>query len=131
METDGNERSGGYRALDKMWQLRHQFPNDKLIVLLYDVDCNKQKQKDGNMAVYTPTKSEDRFYQKGIEHLLILPATYRTKDYSTEIKEGDIVKYVPDKQRIKNYLLSLSKDDQKKCFQNIYDILKEIAVNYS
>jgi hypothetical protein len=131
LEGDGRERGSGHTWLDKVWQLRHQFPSSKPIILVYDVDCEKESKKEDNMAIYSSARLEGQMYEKGIEHLILFPSTYRKEDYLIKAEKADTVIHTPDKQKIKNYLFSLAEAAQKDCFQNLYNMLKEIENYYA
>lgn len=126
---DGNrrERDMGKNGLDKLWSLRHTVKN-KTVVLLYDVDCNKSFCQDGRVVMYgvKPIDDNSRIYSTGIEHLLNFPDDYNRDEFLETHKKGDNLTQKPNKARIKDYILSLDPDEQKKCLSHIKDLLLDI-----
>lgn len=126
---DGNrrERDMGKNGLDKLWSLRHTVKN-KTVVLLYDVDCNKSFCQDGRVVMYgvKPIDDNSRIYSTGIEHLLNFPDDYNRDEFLETHKKGDKLTQKPNKARIKDYILSLDPDEQKKCLSHIKDLLLDI-----
>ena len=95
---------------------------------MYDVDCNKSFCQDGRVVMYgvKPIDDNSRIYSTGIEHLLNFPDDYNRDEFLETHKKGDNLTQKPNKARIKDYILSLDPDEQKKCLSHIKDLLLDI-----
>lgn len=126
-DGNGGERDMGKNGLDKLWSLRHTVKN-KTVVLLYDVDCNKSFRQDGRVVVYGVKRIDNnsRVYSTGIEYLLNFPDGYNRDEFLETHKKGDNLTQKPNKAKIKDYILSLDPDEQKKCLSHIKDLLLDI-----
>jgi len=131
---NGNNFFSGESALDhaKGFLLANEelmlFP----IILLYDNDTNKPKEKFNKLRVdVLPQNQSSPVYKIGIENLLLLPANFNYNDFYTTKVEKDnyggsktITKL--DKMKLCNHLCNLSNFELKTIFRNIFGYLSTI-----
>lgn len=129
-DVSGSEQGMGRSGLDKVWQLRHQSPQGKRIVLFYDVDCRKQTEQDGDIVLYCPERLEERVYENGIEHLIDLPESFCKEEYQIIKAKGDNKTYTPDKNKIKDFILNLDPPSQRAALKRLNEIYDELVRLY-
>lgn len=129
-DKNGQAIFGGDGSLDKLKAIIGANPglSEKMVILLYDVDKNKETKKESEkLAIFCPGKNTDAKYKTGIEHLLILPRIFDKNKFIKTNFSGDKSIIETDKQKLCKYICEdIPKAKQKKIFVNLCAVLEKI-----
>lgn len=132
VDCNGQSKNDGCDKLEsakKLLELKPDISIGRKIVFLFD--CDTKKKTEHNGTIYTKCiahNKQEETYTRGIENLLVLPASFEREKYYSNKKTGYYGESVQcfNKSQLCSDLIALPDREKRQIFANMKSLLEEI-----